>query len=489
MRRTRARPDRAAGRAGFSVAGDEPQGVHVPGSPGFVRWQARQAAILAVETWEKAIGGPLTSWAAEATNPQQMLLLPDHDEDVNAYYDRNSFSFYHRRFSDTTIFSGASTDVVAHEIGHGVLDALRPDLWDTPYLEVGGFHEAFGDITAIVTALADRATRKALLAASPDLGTANFVEGMGESLADAFRRVAGPTHSASKPRRALNTFQWQLPETLPQHGGPDHLYAEVHSIAKLMSGCFYDVVRGMFATSGSRSEARLWLVTKTAARLFHKASKTAPEVPRFYRAVGRAMVLADGGMNGGVNREIIGKAFAGHGLPLGSSALLAPELALAGDAPAIDRSAGVAFVHPATTRDLRGRIGAAPRSRATVSMVDLDEAAVAKVSFRTEVALDDVDPRLQGAVAYVEVPALVGGSGRSAALLHAPRAGTPVDEVHQFVRSLLAHGQVDAGPASASRSRRGLRVVADIEPVAEKPTHALVRHAGRQELRRVRFTC
>lgn len=489
MRRTTARPDPKSGRAGLSVAGNEPQGVHAPGSAGFVRWQARQAAVLALETWEKATGVPLTSWAPEATNPQTMLLLPDFDVGINAFYDRSSFSFYHQRIGDSTVFSGASTDVVAHEVGHGVLDALRPDLWDTPYLEVGGFHEAFGDITSIVTALSDKATRKALLAASPDLGTANFVEGMGESLSDAFLRVAGPTHSASKPRRALNSFQWQLPETLPRDGGPDDLFAEVHSIARLMSGCFYDVVRGMFAAAGSRGETRLWTVTKAAARLFHKATLTAPEVPRFYRAVGRAMVLADGGMNGGANREIIGKAFANHGLALGSSALLAPELALAGDAPRFDRTAGEASVQPATTQDLRRRIGAAPEARATVSMVDLDEAEVAKVSFRTEVALDDVDPRLQGVVAYVEVPALIGASGFSAALLHAPRAGTPTDEVHEFVRSLLANGQVDTGAGSLSGAGTSRGAAAEAEPVAEMPTHSIVQRDGRQELRRVRFSC
>ena len=93
----------------------------------------------------------------------------------------------------------------------------------------------------------------------------------------------------------------------------------------------------MFNASGPRSEARLWRVTKEAARLFYLGAASAPFVPRFFRSVGRAMVLADDAENGGANRQLIGKAFADHGLALGSRALLAPELALAGAAPTIDR--------------------------------------------------------------------------------------------------------------------------------------------------------
>ncbi len=489
MRRTTARPDRASGRAGYAVAGTDPEKVYDPGTAGFVRWQARQAAIVAVETWEKALGAPITSWAADATNPQQLVVEPDAGDDINAYYDRTSLAFYHHTTDGVASFSGASTDVVAHEAGHAVLDAIRPDLWDTSYLEAGGFHEAFGDVTAIVTALSDKATRQALLAASPDLGTANFVEGTAEDLSDAIRRAVGASHPASKPRRSLNGFQWQLPNTMPTQGGPDVMIAEVHSIARIMSGCFYDVLRAMFTSSGPRTETRLWTVTKTAARLFHRASATAPEVPRFFQAVGRAMVLADDALHGGANRQLIGQAFAGHGLALGSHALLSPELALDGDAPQVDRAAGVASVQPATMRDIRRRLGAPTNARTTVSVVDLTDGPVAKVTVRTEVPLDDIDQRLRGVVALVDVPALVGASGRSAALLHAPRAGTPTDEVYDFVRSLLAHGQLEMPtPAPPRSGRRATAAVADVLPAAEKPTHTLVRRGTRQELHRVRFS-
>jgi hypothetical protein len=198
----------------------------------------------------------------------------------------------------------------------------------------------------------------------------------------------------------------------------------------------------------------------------------APEVPRFFRAVGRQMVLADIGRNDGANREIIGKAFARHAIALGSSALLAPEMALAGPAPRFHH--GVAEVQPDTLRDLRRRLGTNADAPAEVSVLRLDHTTAAKVSFQTEVPLDDVDDRLRGVVTYVNVPAVVGESGRSAALLHAPRPGVPVEEAQQFVRTLIAQDQLEFEPTG----RQDLR-----------HTHAVQRRDGHKELHRVRFSC
>ena len=481
LRKAEARPDRPSGRAGFTVEGTAPEEVSQPGEPGFVRWQARQAAILAVEAWEEVIEEPITSWAPQAANP--MRLVPDKGEQMNAFYDRRSVSFFHKFRDGETTFSGASTDVVAHEVGHALLDAIRPDLWDSMFLESGGFHEAFGDVTALVTALSDRATREKLLDVAPDLGTANFVEATAEDLSDTIRRVLGAAHPASKPRRALNTFQWQLPQTMPTQGGPDVMIGEVHSIARIITGCFWDLLRALFAASGTATQAGLWSVTRTAAQLFYEGAKTAPDVPRFFRSVGRSMVLADDALNGGAHRQLIGQAFQAHGLALGSQALLAPELALAGNSPRINRRTGRVTVSPATLKDLRERVGAPARAAARVSLATFGDSSVANVAIRGEIPLDDVDNRLRGVVAPVNTVALVGESGRSAALLSAPRAGVPSAEVHDFVQSLVANDQVAFGAASTRRSA----VAADTS--AAVATHAVRRRGGKQQLQRVRFAC
>ena len=103
--------------------------------------------------------------------------------------------------------------------------------------------------------------------------------------------------------------------------------------------------------------------------------------------------------------------------------------------------------------------------------------------------LEGVDSRLRGAVAYVDIPALVGASGPTAALLHTPRVGTPADEVQAFVRSLVAQGQIeDLPPDAPTRGGPAVGAVAATPSVVEKPTHTLVTVDGRQELRRLRFS-
>ncbi len=486
MRSVTPRKDRPAGRAGISLTGADSPARYPEGTPQFVAWQARQAAILAIEAWEAILGTPLTSWAKEAKNPSSLLLKYDAGQDLNAYYDRQTLSFFHATKGGTTTYSGASTDVVAHEAGHAVLDALRPDLWGVNLLEVGGFHEAFGDVTAIVTALHDRKTRDALLALSPELDTPNFVEATAEDLSAAIRRFYGAKFSASQPRRALNTFVWQLPETMPKNGGPDVMIAEVHSIARIMSGCFYDVLRGIFLQSGKLTQAGLWKATKTTAALFYEAARNAPAVPRFFRAVGRAMVLADQQMHDGKHRDLITQAFAGHGLALGAEALLAAEMALAGASPKMRRAA--VTVEDATIQDLRGRFAAGSRKPVTVNRIELGGEAMASVTLQGEVALDQVSPSLKGVVAAVDTVALVGSSGGSAALMAAPRSGAAAAEVIDFVSSLLLHNQIHFTEAAKPKKVTAAAPAAKPMP-GLGTTHAVRKRGARQELQRIRFAC
>ena len=483
-RRVSPKADRPAGRAGIALPPGVAPARYPAGTPEFVAWQARQAAILAIEAWEAVLGTPLSSWAAEAINPSSLLVRYDAGQQLNAYYDRESLSFFHATKGGVTTYSGASTDVVAHETGHAILDALRPDLWYVNLLEVGGFHEAFGDVTAIVTALHDRKTRDALLARSPKLDTPNFVEATAEELSDAIRRFYGANFSAAKPRRALNTFVWQLPETMPANGGPDVMIAEVHSIARIMSGCFWDVLRAVFVQSGKLTQTSLWKATKTTAALFYEAARNAPAVPRFFRAVGRSMVLADQQRYGGAHRDLITQAFSNHGLALGAEALLAPEMALAGASPKIRRDA--VAVEDATIQDLRGRFAAGSRKPVSVNKIELGGETMASVTLQGEVKLDQVSPSLKGVVAAVDTVALVGSSGGSAALMAAPRSGAAAAGVIDFVNSLVKHNQIHF--KDEAKPRKGAAATAAARP-GVGTTHAVKKRGAKQELQRIRFAC
>ena len=469
--------DRPKGRAGFTLFDPEPEGLHPPGSPEFLFWQCREAALLAVAAWERH-AGPLRAWQGKRRRLdliQNAVRQRERPPQPNAFYDRSGFLFFESTSSGKTTLSGASTDVVAHEVGHGLLDAIRPDLWDTPFLEVNAFHEAFGDCVALLTALGDAKTRTALLAIG--LGRKNFVETTAEELSAAIRRL-DPAHNAAEPRRARNTLVWQLPTSLPADGGPGRLINESHSFARVFTGCFWDLLRNLLG-SATTSKA-LDAATRTAAELLIRGAAGAPEEARFFQAVGRAMVLADEEDHAGVHHPALRQAFAAHGIALGSNAMLAPVATLAGPSPSAEGGAARALA-PATRRDLMGRLGAGAHARMVVRRRDIGGTAVVQAVHQREVALGAVSPRLEGVVVFAPEGVLVGSSGRRAAVLGAlPERSATTDEVLAYVDSLVTHGRIDYGGKAAARaSSRSV----------SWHSHALRSIGGRRVLTRMRFAC
>jgi hypothetical protein len=412
-------------------------------------------------------------------------VFPNAGVQLNAFYDRESLQFFEHTTDEKTTFSGASTDVVAHETGHALLDAVRPELMQIDLPETNAFHESFADCVALLNALSDRETRTTLLATTPDLGTTNFVETVMEDLSDGVHRAFGDKHPSSAPRHALNTLQWQLPTTLPTSGPPAVLTGEEHSFSRVFTGCFYDVVRNLFLSAPQRSEDALWTAAQVAGRLLIAAAGKAPETVRFFQAVGRAMILEDGTLHGGDHHAAIRDAFRAHGIALGSAAMLAPRAALAGRAP--DATAA-SVLSSATRKDLSERLGAQPGSRMAVHTLELGGEQLAKaVSYRA-VPLDGLSRSLEGVVAMAPEPVLVGTMGRRAALFSAlPEPATTTDEVRAYVRTLLDANRIELPGIRPERQRRAHAAAA--VGVSELPTHAVRTTGTRKTLVRLRFLC
>lgn len=479
MRRKDPLRDRPSSRAGFKYHDREPEGQGAPGTAQFLFWQCRESALSTLAAWER-LSGPLRAWEGGRKKLdlyQNAVAQLGEAPQANAFYDRTGFLFFEVAQGGRRSFTGASTDVVAHELGHGLLDALRPDLWDTPFLEVNAFHEAFGDCVALLTAMGDALTRTAL--ARIGVGRKNFVETWGEELADAIRRVDAEDNG-SVPRRALNKLRWQLPSSLPQNGGPGELINESHSFARVFTGCFWDLFRNLL--DGRGSSAALRAAANTAGRLLLRGAQAAPEETRFFQAVGRAMVLADEEEHRGAHHEAIRDAFGAHGIALGSRAMLAPVSVLDGPAPS-PAGAARGALSPVTRRDLKDRLGAGAHARMVVKRRAIGGRAIVQAVHQREVPLGEISPRLRGVIALAPEGVLVGRSGRRAAVLGGlPEAAATTDEVEAYVESLVAHDRIDYGPrqhaAGAAGSRR-----------SSWHSHGVQTVAGRRVLRRLRFSC
>src|SRR5262249_34032574 len=102
-----------------------PPQLYSPGTPGFRYWIVREALARGVTFWS-ALMPTGTTWST--TNPMRVVLV-EGIPDFNARYFRETgLHFYRRSLANRDYYTGESPDVVCHELGHAVLDALRPEL-------------------------------------------------------------------------------------------------------------------------------------------------------------------------------------------------------------------------------------------------------------------------------------------------------------------------------------------------------------------------
>ncbi|MCZ6890342.1 MAG: hypothetical protein O7H39_17775 [Gammaproteobacteria bacterium] len=470
--RRSARPARVGAVAKFSLSHPPAEQIYPIGDPGFVFWQCRQAALLAIEAWE-LVSGPLRSWQSGS---RLLILDPNRAVGLEANYDRASVSFNRWPVQGTTTFTGASTDAVSHEVGHAILDAVRPDLWDSLFAEVAAFHEGFADCVTLLVALFDNKVVDALFNGAPNpkhvLDAGNLAGQVAESVASAFLSSFGAHHPNSRPRQLKNQLQWAIPTTLPANPTPTNLSREPHSFGRVFSGCVYDTIDNIYQSRPRHTRRALKQAATTAGALLAAAVKSAPEDIRFYRAVGRAMILADDDQNGGANHVAIRDAFAAHGIALGSAVMLAATMALEGPPPPV-RGAASRRLNPRTRRDLSVRVGSDGPTRMSIEPVQLGGRRVAKVKLRRKIPLVNVSGSLQGVMAHVNEELLLGAERKYCVVLgELPNSAASDIEVSAFARSLADSGALEH-PADRSR----------------KPTHAIRKRDGRKFLKRVRFSC
>jgi hypothetical protein len=453
--------------------------IHPLGTDGFRYWTAAEALRRAATFW--------TTAGARAWHPDVGASIPvrlDDGVDLNAYYARNDYppedvkqglSFFHDTVRDaatrrqTTVFSGESPDVVAHELGHAVLDSLKPALFELASIEAAAFHESFGDMSAILTALQLPSVRQAVLEETDgSLQRNSSVSRVAEQLGFAIRQRNPAAVDRDSLRNAANSFVYVDPLTLPSTGPATQLTRAAHNFSRVFTGAFLEALGGMVSRLASRPRVEdVQQASFDMGRLLAQGAAAAPVSTKFFQAVAEQMVLADGSLFAGKYAEALTTAFIRRGL-MSVRSLAAPEAV--GATPARAAAAAARFSAAAA--------GRAPR-RAAAS-----EKAV-------EVAIDGAAVGLAVKTLYVNAPPVDDVSSAPPSMMAGVAARETlviprITDVQAFVEALIVRGRVSL-PAAAGR-RRGL--VASLSHGRKHATHYLTTRTDEAlELKRIAFEC
>lgn len=283
-----------------------------PGERGSVEYQAAQVFAYITNTLsfvQKYLVKPLQSWSAN----NNLVSFPRAGVQLNAYYDRASLKFFYLQNPATQkiVYTCESSDIVCHELGHAVLDAMRPDLWNSPMLEVPAFHESFGDCVSILSALHyDEFVTYVIQQTDGDLrkrNAANLIaEEMGETVYSLSHGANG--RLADALRCAVNDFVYVEPESLPNVNSDDKLSRASHNFSRVFTSAFYECVVQMYEEkipSLGKIEA-LKYSREMIARIFLNAASVATLTPRFYNSVTTSMLVIDQQLGGYARNAIVG---------------------------------------------------------------------------------------------------------------------------------------------------------------------------------------
>ncbi len=286
--------------------------------PGTVQFQAGQLHVVLNRTFAAWCDfmGMTVPWRS---GKSQLTVEPRAGKDLNAYYDRDTVKFFFNMdpISRQPVYACESSDVIAHECGHAILDAHHPDYWDSLLAETAAFHEAFGDISALIVTLGDESVRSAVFTeTNGDLTKSNIASRMSEQMARGFFLSGHPESvvSVEAMRDLANRFRYMDPDKLPARAPASKLSSESHSFSRIFSGAFYDLLVLLYTQLRKAStlltpDAALARARVDAGHLLGQALSLAPKGDASFRTIAACMLTADAQCFSGANFSALRQVF------------------------------------------------------------------------------------------------------------------------------------------------------------------------------------
>src|SRR3954447_13484965 len=287
-------------------------GQFPPGTPDFRFLTVTEALARGINFWTPLLP-PGTRWST--VNPMQVTL--DAGEDLNAFFSRDDkgLFFFHQAVRNRIFFSADSSDVVTHEMGHAILDALKPQLFEAASIEVAAFHESFGDMSSILCALQLPSERQKVLAETQgNLNVNSRLSRLAEQLGWAIRQLSPTAVDRDCLRNAANRFFYRSPIQLPPQAPASQLSSEVHSFSRVFTGAFLDALAGMLKILGSATDTNLLTVSRDLGQLLIDGIHTASVTSSYYSQVAAAMIQADKTRTQGRYAAALNNAFFQRGI-------------------------------------------------------------------------------------------------------------------------------------------------------------------------------
>jgi hypothetical protein len=311
-------PNQSAPPLPYKLLGKAPSPqAYQPGTLNFV-YYATASALRRTATFWGSIVPAGTHWQVGKVLPVNI----DSGVDLNAFYTRGGggdspgLHFFHDSVAGRIYFSGESPDVCCHEMGHAVLDALRPQLFDAQTIEAAAFHESFGDMSALLSALQVPSFRQTLLSETGGtINRASRLSRLAEQLGAAIRIGHPDAVDPDCLRNAVNSFFYTDPQALPPSAPASHLSSEPHSFSRVFTGGFFDALAGIFKLQGNPTSDGLVQSAQDIAHLLVTAVLNASVVPDYYSQVAAQLVQAGEGVPfNGKYRDVLKSAFVRRGI-------------------------------------------------------------------------------------------------------------------------------------------------------------------------------